>query len=66
MTVGVGGSAGAKMTTATCPAGKFAISGGFDAQSTVTSSYRTDDGTGWTAVQASGNTGSLTVYVYCL
>jgi hypothetical protein len=38
----------------------------------VTQSYRSDGNgnpagdTGWTASQSSGNTGSLTVYVYCV
>jgi collagen triple helix repeat protein len=66
------GSAGQKTTTAACPAGYFALSGGFSAQGSVTQSYRSDAGgdpagdTGWTASQSSGNTGSLTVYVYCV
>ncbi|HKS79293.1 MAG TPA: hypothetical protein VJQ07_10545, partial [Gaiellaceae bacterium] len=57
---------------AACPAGDFALSGGFSAQGSVTQSYRSDasgDPTGntaWTASQSSGNTGSLTVYVYCV
>jgi hypothetical protein len=66
------GSAGQKTTTAACPAGYFALSGGFSAQGSVTQSYRSDasgDPSGssaWTASQSSGNTGSLTVYVYCV
>jgi hypothetical protein len=66
------GSAGQKTTTAACPTGYFALSGGFSAQGSVTQSYRSDAGgdpsgnTGWTASQSSGNTGSLTVYVYCV
>jgi hypothetical protein len=66
------GSAGQKTTTATCPAGYFALSGGFSAQGSVTQSYRSDANgdpagdTAWTASQSSGNTGSLTVYVYCV
>jgi hypothetical protein len=65
------GSAGQKTTTAVCPAGFFALSGGFSAQGSVTQSYRSDAGgdpagnTAWTASQSSGNTGSLIVYVYC-
>jgi hypothetical protein len=65
------GSAGQKTTTASCPAGFFALSGGFSAQGSVTQSYRSDASgdpsgdTAWTASQSSGNTGSLTVYVYC-
>jgi hypothetical protein len=65
------GSAGQKTTTALCPAGYFALSGGFSAQGSVTQSYRSDGNgdpsgnTAWTASQSSGNTGSLTVYVYC-
>jgi Collagen triple helix repeat (20 copies) len=66
------GSAGQKTTTAACPASFFALSGGFSAQGSVTQSYRSDangDPSGnsaWTASQSSGNTGSLTVYVYCV
>jgi Collagen triple helix repeat (20 copies) len=65
------GSAGQKTTTAACPSGYFALSGGFAAQGSVTQSYRSDAGgdpsgdTAWTASQSSGNSGSLTVYVYC-
>ena len=72
VTVSSQGSAGQKTTTAACPAGDFALSGGFSAQGSVTQSYRSDasgDPTGdtaWTASQSSGNTGSLTVYVYCV
>jgi hypothetical protein len=58
-------SSGQKATVATCPVGKFAISGGFSAQGSVTESRRTDDGTGWTVTQSSGNDNSLKVYVYC-
>jgi hypothetical protein len=71
ITVTSSGSAGQKTTTAACPAGFFALSGGFSAQGSVTQSYRSDasgDPSGnsaWTASQSSGNTGSLTVYVYC-
>ena len=72
VTVTSQGSAGQKTSTAACPAGDFALSGGFSAQGSVTASYRSDasgDPTGdtaWTASQSSGNTGSLTVYVYCV
>jgi hypothetical protein len=72
VTVTSQGSAGQKTTTAACPAGDFALSGGFSAQGSVTQSYRSDasgDPTGdtaWTASQSSGNSGSLTVYVYCV
>jgi hypothetical protein len=72
VTVTSQGSAGQKTTTAACPTGYFALSGGFSAQGSVTQSYRSDasgDPTGdtaWTASQSSGNTGSLTVYVYCV
>lgn len=71
ITVTSQGSAGQKTTTAACPAGFFALSGGFSAQGSVTQSYRSDatgdpsGNTAWTASQSSGNTGSLTVYVYC-
>jgi len=71
VTVTSQGSAGQKTTTAACPAGYFALSGGFSAQGSVTESYRSDasghptGNTGWTASQSSGNSGSLTVYVYC-
>lgn len=72
VTVTSQGSAGQKTTTAACPAGDFALSGGFSAQGSVTQSYRSDangdptGNNGWTASQSSGNTGSLTVYVYCV
>lgn len=72
VTVTSQGSAGQKTTTAACPAGFFALSGGFSAQGSVTQSYRSDGSgdpsgnTGWTASQSSGNAGSLTVYVYCV
>lgn len=72
VTVTSQGSAGQKTTTAACPAGFFALSGGFSAQGSVTQSYRSDasgdpaGNTGWTASQSSGNTGSLIVYVYCV
>jgi hypothetical protein len=58
-------SSGQKTKVAYCPAGKFAISGGFSAQGSVTESYRNADGQGWTVTQSSGNTDSLKVYVYC-
>lgn len=72
VTVTSQGSAGQKTSTAACPAGDFALSGGFSAQGSVTASYRSDangdptGNSGWTASQSSGNTGSLTVYVYCV
>jgi Collagen triple helix repeat (20 copies) len=72
VTVTSQGSAGQKTTTAACPSGFFALSGGFSAQGSVTQSYRSDasgdpsGNTAWTASQSSGNTGSLTVYVYCV
>lgn len=72
VTVTSQGSAGQKTTTAACPATYFALSGGFSAQGSVTQSYRSDANgdpsgdTAWTASQSSGNTGSLTVYVYCV
>jgi hypothetical protein len=72
VTVTSQGSAGQKTTTAACPAGDFALSGGFSAQGSVTQSYRSDasgdpsGNTAWTASQSSGNSGSLTVYVYCV
>jgi hypothetical protein len=72
VTISSQGSAGQKTTTAACPAGYFALSGGFSAQGSVTQSYRSDasgDPSGnsaWTASQSSGNTGSLTVYVNCV
>jgi hypothetical protein len=72
VTISSQGSAGQKTTTAACPAGYFALSGGFSAQGSVTESYRSDasgdpsGNTAWTASQSSGNTGSLTVYVYCV
>jgi len=72
VTISSQGSAGQKTTTAACPAGYFALSGGFSAQGSVTQSYRSDasgdpnGNSAWTASQSSGNTGSLTVYVYCV
>jgi hypothetical protein len=72
VTVTSQGSAGQKTTTAACPAGDVALSGGFSAQGSVTQSYRSDaagDPSGdsaWTASQSSGSSGSLTVYVYCV
>ena len=72
VTISSQGSAGEKTTTAACPAGYFALSGGFSAQGSVTQSYRSDasgdpnGNSAWTASQSSGNTGSLTVYVYCV
>lgn len=65
VTVEADGVSGQKTTVAQCPAGKFAISGGFSAQGSVTESFRLVDGTGWQVTQSSGNTDSLKVYVYC-
>jgi hypothetical protein len=75
--VSAAGAPGQKTTTVACPAGKFAISGGFSAQGSVTESYRWfegDDlghtaaqaGRGWTVTQSSGNSGSLLVFAYCV
>jgi hypothetical protein len=72
VTVEQDGTSGQKTTTVSCPAGDFAISGGFSAQGSVTESYRsssTGNPTGtnaWTVTQSSGNTDSLKVYVYCV
>ena len=66
MTATQAGAAGQKTTTVVCPSGKFAISGGFNAQGSVTASFRNADGHGWTVEQSSGNSGSLTVYAYCI
>jgi hypothetical protein len=43
----------------------FALSGGFKAQGSVTESYRSANGHGWTITQSSGNVGSLIVFAYC-
>jgi hypothetical protein len=72
VTVEQDGISGQKTTTVPCPAGDFAISGGFSAQGSVTESYRSDasghptGNTAWTVTQSSGNTDSLKVYVYCV
>jgi len=72
VTVEQDGTSGQKTTTASCPTGDFAISGGFQAQGSVTESYRSDatgDPTGtdsWTVTESSGNSNSLKVYVYCV
>jgi hypothetical protein len=74
--VSAAGSPGQKTTSVACPTGKFALSGGFIAQGSVTESYRWyegDDlghtaaqaGHGWTVTQSSGNSGSLLVFAYC-
>jgi len=74
--VSAAGAPGQKTTTVACPVGKFALSGGFTAQGSVTESYRWfagDDlghtaaqaGRGWTVTQSSGNSGSLAVFAYC-
>jgi hypothetical protein len=65
VTVSEQGSSGQKTVVAHCPADKFAISGGFSAQGSVTESYRNTDGKSWTVTQSSGNSNSLEVYVYC-
>jgi len=65
ITVEADGVSGQKTTTVHCPTGKFALSGGFSAQGSVTESYRLTDGTGWVVTQSSGNTDSLKVFVYC-
>jgi hypothetical protein len=44
----------------------FAISGGFAAQGSVTESYRSAGGHGWTVTHSSGNSDSLKVYAYCV
>jgi len=55
----------------TCPAGKQAISGGFNIQGSVTASFRSNaagnpTGTNaWTIIQSSGAALSGVVYVYC-
>jgi hypothetical protein len=72
ITVAGGTSSGDKQFTVSCPAGDFALSGGFDIQGSVTASYRsssTGDPTGttsWTIRQSSGAMLSGTVYVYCV
>ncbi len=66
------GVSGQKTTTVNCPAGDFALSGGFAAQGSVTESYRSNSSgnptgaTSWTVTQSSGNTDSLKVFVYCV
>jgi hypothetical protein len=69
------GTPGQKTTAVACPltqdpnddpnARMFAISGGFKAQGSVTESYRSANGHGWTVTQSSGNVDSLTVFAYC-
>lgn len=72
ITVAGGKASGDKQFTVSCPAGDFALSGGFDIQGSVTASYRsssTGDPTGttsWTIRQSSGASLSGTVYVYCV
>ena len=62
---------GEKQFTVTCPAGKFAVSGGFDIQGSVTASYMSNslgDKTGtnaWTIKQSSGGPLSGQAFVYC-
>ena len=71
ITVAADTVSGSKTFTVNCPAGKFALSGGYDIQGSVTASYRSDaagDPTGttsWTITQTSGNSGSGKAYVYC-
>jgi hypothetical protein len=71
ITTVVGQFAGDKTFTVNCPAGKTALSGGFNVQGSVTASYRsssTGDASGttsWTVTQTSGNDQSGRVYVYC-
>jgi len=63
--------AGEKTITVNCPAGKNAVSGGYNIQGSVTASYRSNSSgnptgtTSWTVTQTSGNTGSGIAYVYC-
>jgi hypothetical protein len=70
-TVTGGTATGEKQFTVSCPAGKQAISGGFDIQGSVTASFRSNaagnpTGTNsWTIKQSSGAALSGTVYVYC-
>jgi hypothetical protein len=69
------GAPGQKTTSVLCPltpdpnddpaARLFAISGGFKAQGSVTESFRSANGHGWTVTQSSGNSDSLTVLAYC-
>ena len=69
-------TSGSKTFTVNCPAGDFALSGGYDIQGSVTASYRsnssghpsdaTHPGTSWTITQTSGNSNSGTAYVYCV
>jgi len=66
-----GTDTGEKQFTVSCPAGKHAVSGGFDIQGSVTASFRSDSTgnptgtTAWTIKQSSGASLSGTVYVYC-
>lgn len=70
-TVTGGTTTGDKQFTVTCPAGKQAISGGYNIQGSVTASYRSDatgnpSGTNaWTIIQTSGANLSGTAFVYC-
>jgi hypothetical protein len=69
------GTPGEKTTAVLCPLTPdpnddpsdrmFALSGGFKAQGSVTESYRSANGHGWTITQSSGNVGSLIVFAYC-
>ena len=72
ITVAGGTASGDKQFTVSCPAGKFAISGGFNIQGSVTASYRSNaagaptGNNAWTIIQSSGAARSGTVYVYCV
>jgi hypothetical protein len=72
ITVAGGTASGDKQFTVSCPAGDFALSGGFNIQGSVTASFRSNasgDPTGttaWTIKQSSGASLSGTVYVYCV
>jgi hypothetical protein len=72
ITVAGGTTSGDKQFTVSCPAGDFALSGGFDIQGSVTASYRSSSTgnptgtTSWTIRQSSGASLSGTVYVYCV
>ena len=72
ITVSGGTASGDKQFTVSCPAGDFAISGGFDIQGSVTASFRSNSPgnpsghNAWTIRQSSGAELSGTVYVYCV
>lgn len=53
--------------TATCPAGKRAVSGGVDPfANTITGMQPTSDGTGWTAGIYNGGLGNTSMWVYAV